>query len=100
MEGRVSPATAKTRREIEPPFAPTLPVMGPVFVVQAPPELPPLLLPLLPPLEPPDPPEEPPEPPEEPPDPPELPPDPPELLPVFPPSVSNPGELPCAPQAT
>lgn len=93
----MSPATAKTRREIEPPFAPTLPVMGPVFVVQAPPELPPLLLPL---LEPPEPPEEPPEPPEEPPDPPELPPDPPELLPVFPPSVSNPGELPCAPQAT
>jgi hypothetical protein len=46
----VSPATAKTSRETEPPVFPTVPVMGPVSVVHVavpellPEELPPLLL--------------------------------------------------------
>jgi hypothetical protein len=46
----VSPTTAKTSRETEPPVFPTVPVMGPVLVVhEGPPELlleaPPLLVP-------------------------------------------------------
>jgi hypothetical protein len=79
--GRVSPTIAKTSREMDPPEAPTLPLMGPVFVVHPvdpllepplldalplllpapllPPPLleapPPLLLPELPPPEPPEP---------------------------------------------
>src|SRR5208283_4806856 len=88
--------TPKTSRETDPPLLPTVPLIGPVFVVHEPPELLPLLLPppsLLPPL---------PEP-ELPPDVPELlpepPPEPPPLLLLVPPSSPKSGWLPCPPHA-
>ena len=77
LAGRVSPTTAKTSLDTDPPVLPTVPEMGPVLVVHAAPELlpvPPLLPPELlecpaslePELVPPElPPELPPEPPPE-----------------------------------